>query len=169
MASRAPKICSGKSCTALVRDGSSKCDVCRANRPAEQRGSWGSGRTSTAEWKALRPKVLTRDAFVCQLRYAGCEFRASEVDHVIPHAAGGADIAANAAAVCSPCHKLKTQRERAYIQHGTGERPWQHDPARMVKGPPPPPKPVRRRKQRGGPISVASAPTPIVLRLECKD
>jgi 5-methylcytosine-specific restriction protein A len=63
-----------------------------------------------ARWAKLRAAVLRRDRGVCQR----CGARATEVDHTIPRAEGGAvwDMA-NLKALCSPCHDTKTKAESA--------------------------------------------------------
>lgn len=80
--------------------------------------AWVSGaqhtRTTTREHRAWRLAVLKRDAWVCQLRYEGCAGRATQADHVLATAFGGAEYdLANGQAVCVPCHKRKTQAESA--------------------------------------------------------
>jgi 5-methylcytosine-specific restriction protein A len=85
---------------------------------------WGGKRTtsskvtSTAQWKRLRLRVLKRDKGRCQLRYDGCTGRATQVDHIISTAAGGAELDPNNAhAVCMHCHSVKSQTEsRAAIR-----------------------------------------------------
>ena len=61
--------------------------------------------------QALRRKVLARDHHVCQLALADCLVSATEVDHIVPVFEGGTDDVANLRAVCSSCHKQKTQEE----------------------------------------------------------
>ena len=65
-------------------------------------------------------RVLPRDGYQCPLRYHVCTGTATEVDHIVNVAkvlqSGGtkaqADDMSNLAAVCSPCHALKTEHER---------------------------------------------------------
>lgn len=71
----------------------------------------GHLRTSTAEHKAWRRAVLDRDHWRCQLKYPGCEGKATQADHVVPVAFGGQTTMENSQAVCVPCHKAKTQAE----------------------------------------------------------
>jgi 5-methylcytosine-specific restriction enzyme A len=74
----------------------------------------GAKRTTTASAKAWRSAVLARDRGVCQIRAKHCTVRATEADHIIPVAFGGADgDVSNGQAVCRRCHKAKTQREAA--------------------------------------------------------
>lgn len=59
-------------------------------------------------WKALRLRVLRRDAYRCQA--PGCPAKATEVDHVIPN--DDHDMA-NLQSLCTSCHSKKTQAEAA--------------------------------------------------------
>lgn len=69
---------------------------------------------------AVRKRVLARDQHRCQLRYGVCIGDATEVDHKINVATilanGGtrkmADSMSNLAAVCRPCHAIKTANEQ---------------------------------------------------------
>ena len=68
----------------------------------------------------LRRQVLERDGHTCQwLDDAGiCGAPATDVDHVIPRAAGGTDDPANLRAICARHHRAKTGREaRAMRRH----------------------------------------------------
>ncbi|WP_419775705.1 HNH endonuclease [Microbacterium oxydans] len=71
-------------------------------------------RSHTAEHghQAWRSAVLRRDKGLCKTQGPHCTHRATEADHITPVAEGGAryDIT-NGAAICSPCHKAKTQAE----------------------------------------------------------
>ena len=66
-----------------------------------------------AEWRKLRQRVYARDRKLCQVCKAdGGLTPANEVDHIIPKSKGGIDGMENLQAICSPCHKAKTLRER---------------------------------------------------------
>lgn len=68
--------------------------------------------TSTAAWKQLRQRVLKRDRYQCQVREPGCTGRATQVDHIINTAAGGAELdSENTQAICPSCNARKAQRE----------------------------------------------------------
>lgn len=58
------------------------------------------------EWRALRAEVLADAGHRCQL----CGAVASEVDHIVPRAAGGSHGKANLRALCSACHGSVTGR-----------------------------------------------------------
>lgn len=77
----------------------------------------GDARTSTAEWKAKRLRILRRDQGVCHV----CHLPgADEVDHVVPRGEGGDDEESNLAAIHDdPCHRKKSAAEglRARLRH----------------------------------------------------
>lgn len=84
--------------------------------------AWKNGgptRTTTPEHKARRTRVLRRDRFRCQIRGPKCLGRATICDHILALALGGTDTDENCQAVCSACHKEKTQQEAA-----EGRRRW---------------------------------------------
>lgn len=56
-----------------------------------------------------RKAILRRDRYQC----GTCGDRATEVDHIVPQAEGGAHSPANASAICSRCHKAKSRSEAA--------------------------------------------------------
>ena len=60
----------------------------------------------------MRERILQRDGYLCQpcLR-TGRPTPATQVDHIIPKAKGGADDDDNLQAICGPCHDAKTARE----------------------------------------------------------
>ena len=59
-------------------------------------------------WPSLRASVLKRDNYRCRMRLSGCAGIATEVDHI---ARGDNHDPRNLRAVCSRCHKTKTQAE----------------------------------------------------------
>ena len=69
-----------------------------------RRGS-AAARGYGARWRLLRRMVLNRDP-MC----AHCGAAATDVDHIIPRRAGGADTFANLQSLCKACHSRKTAR-----------------------------------------------------------
>ena len=67
-------------------------------------------RTSTAEWKATRKRVLEA--------YPTCywcgQAPSTEADHLHEHAAGGDDTEANLVGACKPCN---SKRGAMYVNH----------------------------------------------------
>ncbi|MBC6822333.1 hypothetical protein CRD20_08250 [Corynebacterium sp. LK33] len=60
------------------------------------------------DWRHRRLRVLRRDRWRCQLKSFGCLEEATEVDHIVR---GDNHSEDNLQAVCSACHKKKTQTE----------------------------------------------------------
>lgn len=64
-------------------------------------------------WEVIRARIMRRDKALCQhcLR-AGRVVPATDVDHIIAKKHGGTDSDDNLEALCKPCHKKKTAKER---------------------------------------------------------
>jgi len=93
--------------------------------PTTSRHERGYGK----DWDRLRQQVMVRDKRLCQpcLRN-GRATPAREVDHIKPKAKGGTDDMANLQAICSPCHREKSQRDegkRVKVQIGPDGWPVQ--------------------------------------------
>lgn len=58
---------------------------------------------STALWRRIRQRVLTRDQHTCQR----CGLEATHVDHIIPRRLGGDDSMDNLQALCKQCNLSK--------------------------------------------------------------
>ena len=86
-------------------------------RPPANSYAYGSG------WPERARRVLARDGYQCQLRYADiCVGRAAQVDHIVqPEAGGGSDLA-NLRAVCRPCHARRTGRQGALAKQQSHRR-----------------------------------------------
>jgi len=69
------------------------------------RGS-AAARGYDRRWRRLRKAFLAAHPFC-----ARCGAPATDVDHIIPKAAGGADDWTNLQALCHACHSRKTQRQ----------------------------------------------------------
>ena len=67
--------------------------------------------------------VLARDGYRCMLRLEGCLGVATEADHIVPLMDGGTHAYSNARAVCSACHRVKTNEE---IRRGVNR--WRRPP-----------------------------------------
>jgi len=93
-------VCGIINCT---RHGSSSGWATR--RPKGNRYAYGS------DWQRVRVLALKRDGYLCQLRYAGCLARATEVDHIRQPEAGGTNAVENLRAVCHRCHAIRTAKQ----------------------------------------------------------
>lgn len=58
----------------------------------------------------IRERVLFRDNYTC--RICGRVTMDLEVDHIVPLHLGGAESDSNRQAICSECHKVKSEKER---------------------------------------------------------
>ena len=96
------------------------------------RVSWGRqgsahSRGYGAAWRKLREQVMRRDAGLCQ----PCKPQltlATEVDHILPKAKGGTDDISNLQAICSECHRFKTDRDNGkVVKHTIGANGWPVD------------------------------------------
>lgn len=122
MVARAKTICRKVGCGKLV-DAPGYCE-----KHIKQSSGWersNGGQTSAQrgygyDWQQRRARILQRDFGLCQIKGPACRFVATEVDHKVSKAAARAagwtsdQIEADdqLQAVCSPCHKAKTQAER---------------------------------------------------------
>jgi len=83
-------------------------------------------------WRTVRQEVLERDNYQCQIRGPKCKGKATEADHIIPWAAGGAmyDLG-NLQAACKSCNVARANTTK----HKEG---WRRSKARiiLVSGPP---------------------------------
>jgi len=69
-------------------------------------------RVSGSTWRRLRPQIMERDGYMCQIRGPKCTTLATEVDHIIPWRAGGAMYDPdNLRAACSNCNKRRARRD----------------------------------------------------------
>jgi 5-methylcytosine-specific restriction endonuclease McrA len=69
------------------------------------RRGW-AGRGSTYRWKQVRKLILARDGFACQIAGPKCTGGATEVDHVVALADGGAHYdPSNLRASCATCNR----------------------------------------------------------------
>ena len=106
---RAPKACACDGCETRIIGRT----YCESHTPVNW-GRQGATRTGTAQHKAWRRAVLDRDHWRCQLRGPRCTRKATEADHIINVANGGAEFDLNnGQAVCKTCHGEKTQSEAA--------------------------------------------------------
>ena len=105
----------------IAAPGSSRCRVhgrkAWATKPPANRYAYGG------DWPERRVRVLERDGYTCQLRYADiCVGRASECDHIVQPEAGGSNDLANLRAVCVRCHARRTGRQGALAKQRAAER-----------------------------------------------
>lgn len=115
---RAGHICGSLECSAIVEHGKRYCPAHAQPRYQQQRSerTESARRTGTRRFNSvIRPAVLKRDGFVCQLNIDGvCASRGEplpadqlEIDHIRECAYGGSDDLENLRVVCRPCHRRR--------------------------------------------------------------
>ncbi|QIE96576.1 HNH endonuclease [Pantoea stewartii] len=114
MPARIPRACRKLGCARTTTDGSGYCDAHRNEGwQQHQRGQSRHARGYGSKWDVIRAHILQRDRHLCQncLRN-GRPTAAKTIDHILPKAHGGTDDDSNLEALCWPCHKSKTAKER---------------------------------------------------------
>jgi len=121
---RASRRCPGDNgnCTNLIRGGDTYC----ADHLQPWQSRTASSRiTMTHAWRVLRPEILRRDRYQCQIRGPHCTGHATVVDKIEP-VARRPDLAldpANLRAACAECNGWKAQAEAA-----AGRTAWKRQP-----------------------------------------
>lgn len=91
--------------------------------------NWASHPTirhaTRSQQEAWRTSVLARDRY-CRIQGADCTSIATEADHIVNVAEGGAELdLANGQGACANCHEQKTQQEAT-----RGKNRWKRKPER---------------------------------------
>ncbi|MYM37250.1 HNH endonuclease [Duganella sp. FT94W] len=106
----APRPCTFKGCRKLVRDGSGRC-------PDHPREAWVRSapvkRITGRRLQAMRAALFAREPLCQECLKHDRAVPATERDHIIPLAEGGADDETNEQALCEECHEAKSKVERA--------------------------------------------------------
>jgi 5-methylcytosine-specific restriction protein A len=110
--SRSQRPCSVPGCTNLCAN--RWCEIHEKDKTVTRkydlyRGS-STERGYGGEWRKVRLQILKRDNFLCVACLAtGRPTTATDVDHIVPMARGGARLDPNnLQSLCSVCHKRKT-------------------------------------------------------------
>ena len=105
------------------------CGVVDCQRHGYGRSGWARHRPPanayaySGDWPHRVRKVLERDGYECQLRYADiCVGRASQCDHIVQPEAGGTNDLANLRAVCKRCHARRTGQQGALAKQQAAAR-----------------------------------------------
>ncbi|RTY53652.1 HNH endonuclease [Pantoea sp. YU22] len=114
MPPRIPKACRYRGCRHTTTHSSGSCEEHRGEGWKQHtKGQSAAQRGYGTDWNKLRPIILKRDKGLCQACLRdGIVRSAKTVDHIVPKAHGGSDLPSNLQALCWPCHKAKTARER---------------------------------------------------------
>lgn len=87
-------------CRTPIHSGS-RCPTCRAEQKAPY---------SDPEYQRLRPIVLLRDGYTCQIKRKGCTEIATTVDHIDARTKDRTPAAEDLQAACLPCNSGKRDR-----------------------------------------------------------
>ena len=122
MPAHAKSPCSYPGCGVLV-DRPGKCErhAKQVRKEADARRPTAHNRGYNHKWRRVRVEALKRDGGLCQACLkAGRVTEATDVDHIVPTAAGGAFYALeNLQSLCRPCHQAKTVSEGVFGHSGT--------------------------------------------------
>ncbi|NDC63474.1 MAG: HNH endonuclease [Planctomycetia bacterium] len=66
----------------------------------------------SAEWRAIRQRILIRDAYTCRSCEEVIYGPKAHVDHIRPLEEGGTDDPANLQILCESCHGRKSREEQ---------------------------------------------------------
>jgi 5-methylcytosine-specific restriction endonuclease McrA len=102
-------VCGVPGCPELTESG--RCprhppDQASRNHHGVPRQARGLG----ADFDALKPLVLERDGYRCQLSLPGCTRVATTADHIVPRSWGGLTVLANLRAACGHCNNARGAR-----------------------------------------------------------
>ena len=110
------KECSRPACHRIVPYGVRYCDEHRKQKNRTDHQIYKSKETQafykTSTWRHTRADVLAYEPFCRQCALVGVKTIATEVDHIVPIAAGGDKWDRdNMQPLCTPCHSRKTASE----------------------------------------------------------
>lgn len=121
---KAPRRCQGQqgNCGNLIRN-SNYCPDCTREKAWSGKRTHSGHITGTAQWKRVRLEALDRDGYQCQIEGPACTGHATQVDHIVNVAAGGAlyDLN-NLQSACAPCNARKAQQESVASRTATRRR-----------------------------------------------
>ena len=104
MARRPKRPCAAPGCPALISSGS-YCEAHakqRRQRQPDERPS-AAARGYDRKWRRIRAQFLKKHPECVE-----CGQPATDVDHIVPRAAGGSDQWSNLQPLCHACHSRKT-------------------------------------------------------------
>lgn len=111
MPSAAPRPCSHPGCGVLVRDGTGRCAKHPRKAWAKPATPQATKRTTGRRLQAMRAALFARNPLCVECQKLGLVVIATQRDHVIPLAEGGADDDTNDQGLCEPCHEAKSLAE----------------------------------------------------------
>lgn len=105
----APRPCTFPHCGQLVRDGSGRCEQ-------HPRAQWTKPKEATKRvtgrrLQVMRASLFRRNPLCVMCAEQGRVTLATQRDHTVPLAEGGADDPSNEQGLCEPCHDQKSKQE----------------------------------------------------------
>ncbi len=121
MPSRAAKPSGKPGCRALTS--ASLCAAHASEAEAKRRERRADGFKYDRNWRKRRRAWLTEHPTCANCARQGFVKAATDVDHVVPLAAGGGDDESNYQSLCHECHSERTAREDGGFGHArAGDR-----------------------------------------------
>lgn len=106
-----PRPCSHVGCGALTHERYCPQHTREHRRREDQRRGSAASRGLDRRWRKTRAALLRTEPLCRPCRARGRTTAASEVDHIVPRAAGGGNERENLQPICEDCHKAKTAED----------------------------------------------------------
>ena len=110
----APKPCGHPGCGRLVRDGSGRCEKHKSE--AWVKKPTATKRITGRKLQSFRAALFTANPLCVGCASVGRTTRATQRDHILSLADGGADDDSNTQGLCDSCHEAKSLVERQLAQ-----------------------------------------------------
>ena len=117
----APRPCTHVGCTALVSDGSGRCEL--HPRPQWNKTAQTVKRITGRKLQAMRAQLFKEQPLCAHCLPKGFITQATQRDHIKPLAEGGTDTPDNVQALCAACHQVKSSAEAARGQQRGVSKP----------------------------------------------
>lgn len=109
MPKAAPRPCTKPGCGVLVHDGSGRC--AKHPKPLWTKAPVETKRITGRRLQTMRAALFAAHPLCVLCQAKGVVRLATQRDHVVPLAEGGADDAGNVQGLCEACHDAKSQAE----------------------------------------------------------
>jgi 5-methylcytosine-specific restriction protein A len=106
-----PRPCTKPGCGRLVHDGSGRCEA--HPKPAWSKPETATKRTTGRKLQTMRAQLFTANPLCVMCEAEGRVTEATQRDHIVPLAEGGADDESNVQGLCRECHDIKSKEESA--------------------------------------------------------
>lgn len=108
MPTAAPRPCTEPGCKAVVVDGSGRCSD---HARLKWRKVTPTVRITGRRLQRMRERLFKREPLCAECRRLGIVKLATQRDHIVPLAEGGADDETNEQGLCDDCHEAKSLAE----------------------------------------------------------